>query len=273
MKELNWVYIPKPTPVFYQEIRLETPYSAKHIHMHDSHEINFLRSDAVCHVQNNGARSFVKGPCLLLQQKGSYHEILRGGEPFDSRVIYFDPEAVRGIDPKFLHEETLFVSALSVIPLTWEEADSLLPYFDQIRDDAGDRKFFALLSVLSKINEMIAFGKEIRTSTVKNSYVLDVIRHIQDHSEEEMSIESLSLRFHVSATKLKEDIKAVTGYSVKRFVMHHRLRRAFGMLEGPRIPLAEIALQCGFSGESHLIRAFRSEFGTTPGAFRKKTYK
>ncbi len=269
MKELNWVYIPKPAPVSYQEIRLETPYSAKHIHMHDCHEINLIRGDMICHVQCNGARSFVKGPALLLQQKGSYHEILRGGEPFESRVVYFDPAAVGGTDAKFLHEDTLFTSALTVIPLSLDEADSFLPYFDLIRDDGGERKLFALFSLLSKMHEMVDSGKETVIIDTKNSYILHVIRRIQDHPEDEMSIESLSLEFHISATKLKEDLKAVTGYSVKRFVMHHRLRRAFVLLENTRFSLAEIALQCGFSGESHLIRAFKKEFGMTPGAFRK----
>ncbi len=270
MKELNWVYSPKPSPVSYQEISLNTPYSAKHIHMHDSHEINYLRRNNVCHIQCNGAQVIVEGPCLLLQQKGSYHEILHGDGPFESRVVYFDPEAVRSVDPGLCHEDTLFVSPLSVVPLSHDEADLFLPYFDLIRDDEGERKLFALFSVLSKLNEMITSGKEILIYDTKNSFILDVIRHIQDHSEEEMSIQSLSLQFHVSATKLKEDLKKITGYSVKRFVMHHRLRRAFTMLENTHLPLAEIALQCGFSGESHLIRAFRSEFGITPGAFRKK---
>jgi len=35
-------------------------------------------------------------------------------------------------------------------------------------------------------------------------------------------------------------------------------------------PLAKIAMNCGFTDESHLIRAFRAEYGITPGIFRRK---
>jgi AraC family transcriptional regulator len=47
-----------------------------------------------------------------------------------------------------------------------------------------------------------------------------------------------------------------------------RLRMALFALDHGADDLARIALQVGFSSHSHLTRAFRLEFGSTPSACR-----
>jgi AraC-like DNA-binding protein/quercetin dioxygenase-like cupin family protein len=46
-----------------------------------------------------------------------------------------------------------------------------------------------------------------------------------------------------------------------------RLRRAQQLLAGP-LPMAEVALACGFTDQSHLIKHFGRTLGVTPGAYR-----
>ncbi|WP_158623875.1 AraC family transcriptional regulator [Corallococcus llansteffanensis] len=46
-----------------------------------------------------------------------------------------------------------------------------------------------------------------------------------------------------------------------------RLRRAQVLLAGP-LPMAEVALACGFTDQSHLIKHFGRTLGVTPGAYR-----
>jgi AraC-like DNA-binding protein len=46
-----------------------------------------------------------------------------------------------------------------------------------------------------------------------------------------------------------------------------RLRRAQELLAGT-LPMAEVALACGFSDQSHLIKHFGRTLGVTPGAYR-----
>jgi len=40
------------------------------------------------------------------------------------------------------------------------------------------------------------------------------------------------------------------------------------MLAGTNMGLAEIALACGFAGQSHFTTAFKRHTGATPGAWR-----
>lgn len=53
------------------------------------------------------------------------------------------------------------------------------------------------------------------------------------------------------------------------YVRARRLVRARELLSATRSPIAEIALLCGFSSQSHLTTAFRQDTGATPAAFRR----
>jgi len=47
---------------------------------------------------------------------------------------------------------------------------------------------------------------------------------------------------------------------------------AKAMLESPMdIPIKVIAMECGFSDQSHLTRLFKNKFSTTPNRYRNKT--
>lgn len=47
-----------------------------------------------------------------------------------------------------------------------------------------------------------------------------------------------------------------------------RVKRAQQLLAGP-LPLAEVALACGFTDQSHLTKQFTRTFGITPGEYRR----
>ncbi|GMG82680.1 AraC family transcriptional regulator [Paralimibaculum aggregatum] len=63
---------------------------------------------------------------------------------------------------------------------------------------------------------------------------------------------------------------AAGGESPGRFVTRIRLEAALADLADPRLPLAGIALRCGFSDQAALTRAMRRETGRTPGAWRRQ---
>ena len=59
------------------------------------------------------------------------------------------------------------------------------------------------------------------------------------------------------------------GVSPHRYVMQARIERAKSLLANTTRPLSEVALDCGFSSQSHLSTVFRRFTGRTPGRFRK----
>jgi AraC-like DNA-binding protein len=64
--------------------------------------------------------------------------------------------------------------------------------------------------------------------------------------------------------------KQSTGMPPHRWLLTQRLQRAKDLLRGTNIPIAEVALACGFSDQSHLTRAFSKAFRISPGAWRRQ---
>jgi AraC family transcriptional regulator len=61
-----------------------------------------------------------------------------------------------------------------------------------------------------------------------------------------------------------------TGMPPHRWLLMHRARRAKELQRGTTMPIAEVALTCGFGDQSHLTRVFSKAFGITPGAWRRQ---
>jgi len=54
-----------------------------------------------------------------------------------------------------------------------------------------------------------------------------------------------------------------------QYVMRRRIERAQGLMLQTNLPLAQIAVDCGFADQAHLNKSFRRFAGQTPGAWRR----
>jgi transcriptional regulator GlxA family with amidase domain len=63
--------------------------------------------------------------------------------------------------------------------------------------------------------------------------------------------------------------KHSVGLSPMEYVVARRVERAKAMISGTRVPLAEVALACGFADQAHLNRRFRDAVGISPGRWRR----
>lgn len=64
--------------------------------------------------------------------------------------------------------------------------------------------------------------------------------------------------------------KQTTGLPPYRWLLNERVRRACALLDGTSFPVADIALQCGFSDQAHLTRIFSKLMGISPAAWRRR---
>ena len=84
-----------------------------------------------------------------------------------------------------------------------------------------------------------------------------------------LSADDLCLRFHISRASLYRLFGPEGGLA--RYVQDQRLNRALRLLISPDSRgkrLIELAVDLQFSGDSTFVRAFRRQFGLTPGEIR-----
>jgi AraC family transcriptional regulator len=63
--------------------------------------------------------------------------------------------------------------------------------------------------------------------------------------------------------------KATTGFAPHRWLQQIRIDHAKQLLSEASLPIADIAIRCGFADQSHLTRVFTMSVGLSPAAWRR----
>lgn len=95
-----------------------------------------------------------------------------------------------------------------------------------------------------------------------------VLEFIEAHLDEPFVLGDLAKAAGLSAYHFARMFKRATGESPHAYVLRRRIERAKTLIAGGS-PLAEVALGCGFSGQSHFTARFRAVTGLTPGQFAR----
>jgi AraC-like DNA-binding protein len=85
---------------------------------------------------------------------------------------------------------------------------------------------------------------------------------------ENIELEALAETAGLSRCHFARAFKQSVGTAPHSYLMQRRLERAKQLIVETALPLAEIALECGFSDQSHFSRRFLQYVGATPRAFR-----
>lgn len=113
-------------------------------------------------------------------------------------------------------------------------------------------------------------GANIRVSTggMNGTRLRRVVEYIEEYLSEDISLCVLASIAGFSVHHFNDVFKAETGIAPHHFLIERRVHRAKELLLGSDIPIAQIASEVGFSGQSHLTLHFRRLAGTTPLRFR-----
>ena len=85
----------------------------------------------------------------------------------------------------------------------------------------------------------------------------------------DLSLATLAHQVGFSPYHFARLFRQTTGESPHQFVLRHRIAHAERLLIQPDVPLAEVALACGFANQSHFTQAFKRHLGLTPRAYRQ----
>lgn len=95
-----------------------------------------------------------------------------------------------------------------------------------------------------------------------------VLTFIREHLAQELSISQLAEQAGVSPAHFRRLFQSAMGMPPHRYVMNARLEHARDLLIQTDLPILHIALECGFSTQSHLTAAFKAAHATTPAQYR-----
>lgn len=97
-----------------------------------------------------------------------------------------------------------------------------------------------------------------------------VTSHIGSNLGQKLSLDELSALARLSTSYFSAAFRRNFGTSPYAYITMRRVELAKRLMAEDKLPLCEIALECGLADQAHLSRVFRRVTGTTPSAYRKK---
>jgi AraC family transcriptional regulator len=113
-----------------------------------------------------------------------------------------------------------------------------------------------------------AFRDQAVVRSDAEARVTRVARMIDRHPDAALTLGSLARAAGLSPYHFLRTFERMTGVTPHQYVLRARLRAAAMRLAGDEEKVLDIALDCGFGDVSNFNRAFRTEFGVSPRAFR-----
>ena len=105
------------------------------------------------------------------------------------------------------------------------------------------------------------------------SYQAEQCKIIRDqlmkNLEEDVTIQELSKRYHLSQTTLKSCFKAIYGTSIYAWRKEYRLKHASELLKQSDLRINEIAAIVGYDNPSKFSQAFKKQYQQSPLAYRR----
>ncbi len=140
-------------------------------------------------------------------------------------------------------------------------------------DGIMGRLYVESLTQVLVIHLLRHYSTLTRTITSENrslshAQVQQAIDYIHTHLDRDLSLAELASVVNISPTYFASLFKCATGISPHQYVIGQRVERAKLMLSKTDLAIADIALQVGFSSQSHLTQQFKRLTGMTPKQVR-----
>jgi len=134
-------------------------------------------------------------------------------------------------------------------------------------------RIYAESLALGIVTELVRYhaalpGALSRADGVKPHRFQRVTEFIDANLGQDLSLATLAAEACLSRVHFVRQFKRLTGLSPHQYVLRRRVERAATLLKNRDTCLKALALDVGFSSQSHLTEAFRRVYGTTPGAYR-----
>ncbi len=120
-----------------------------------------------------------------------------------------------------------------------------------------------LLQFLVELNRIALQSDADESKSESSPLVGRVLSYINEHYQEELTLEGIAQHFYVSKYHLSHEFRSAVGCGVYRYIILKRLLVARQMLMNGSAPV-EVCTSCGFRDYTNFYRAFKSEYGVSP---------
>ena len=241
-------------------------------HYHNFHKILFFLGGHASYVIEGKRYALEPGDMVLVPQGCIHRPEVQSDLPYERYVLYLSQSFLDGASS----DETDLAACFRMAEQRYQ--------FVLRPDREGD--LFKLLGELRQAQDSPQFGRDLMcrawltqilvtltrkledhqllyVSSVCDEKIVSVLRYLNLHVGEPLSIDDLARQFYISKYYLMRRFKAATGHSIHGYISEKRLILARSRIAAGE-PLKQVSESCGFRDYSAFARAYKQRFGISP---------
>ena len=113
-----------------------------------------------------------------------------------------------------------------------------------------------------------AFGG---STAISDPQIARALRLIREHPDRRWTVPKMAAAVSLSRSAFAERFRAATGETPMQSLTRYRMAQAAEYLRATRAGIREIARLTGYDSEVSVTKAFRRQYGTSPGAYRRSS--
>lgn len=245
------------------------------VHHHDFYEVYFFLGGRVEYRVEGQIFRLQPGDLLLINPEELHQANVESGDaPYERIVLWIDKVFLEGfrrgedsLSRCFDGSLPTHSNLLRPAPAQRTELTMLLGELVRerySRDYASEMYAMGIfVQFMAELNRLALQAQPGQRREESSALIPQVLQHIAQHYDEELSLEELAQRFYVSKYHLSHEFSRLVGTSLYRYVMLKRLLIARQMLAGGEAPGA-VCTKCGFGDYANFYRAFKAQYGISP---------
>jgi AraC-like DNA-binding protein/mannose-6-phosphate isomerase-like protein (cupin superfamily) len=247
------------------------------LHHHDFYECYLFISGDVTYLTEGKIYSLKPGDIILINSTELHQAIINTHNvPYDRIVLWIDKTFLKSLSTDATNLARCFEDPEkeTVIRADFEIQQNIKTILNRIlsienyKGIGSDLLYKVyIIDLLVHLN-MLLFQNSIKLDVdiKKNNLIDGIIQYINNHSEDEITIDKLSEQFYLSKYHLLREFKKHSGTTIHKYIVQKKLIQAKELiLQGN--PIIIVYEQCGFGDYSNFFRAFKNEYGVTPKHF------
>lgn len=246
-------------------------------HSHDYYEIYFFVSGNVrYHIE--GTTYHLQNNSIMIITPNSMHKAsVDTSIPYERYVLFLTNEYLQKLSTETSNLSSIFNSIDQnkqyQLHIPQSEIENIKSFFTKIIAHKDSDEFgHDLICKVNIVNILLALNgfKENKTDTfqVNNQLVDTVTKYIEDNLIEDISIETICNKFHVSPSHLSRQFNKHIGISVNKYIIQKRLVLAKSMI-AKDYAIMFVVESCGFKDYNGFFKTFKKEFDMTPKQYYK----